>query len=216
MFRSLFTPLFTRLASSLLVTVGTLLGAAGVTAAPLTMSISSTTTLTTLHVGDSFTINVILSGLAPAETLNLLSATAQYTGTALSSPTSVTVGPIVPGGAVNPDVSTLSGPNFAEADFQTFSGLPASQIVANGNFFSFKMTAVALGTGTISLSFLDALDGSAASPGSPGITAGRPLAFAVVPLGGGPGVPLPPALLSAILCIFALSLTSGHRRWALR
>ncbi len=217
MFRSLFNPLCTRLAGSLLVTVGTLLGAAGVTAAPLTMSISSTTTLTTLHVGDTFTVNVILSGLGMAETLNLLSATAQYTGTALSAPTAVTVGPIVPGGSGNPDVSTLSGPNFAETDFQTFSALPASQIFVNGNFFSFKMTAAALGTGSISLSFLDALDGASASPGSPGITAGPALAFAVIPLGGGgPGVPLPPAFLSALLCLAGVTLTLSRGRLALR
>ena len=176
------------------------------------MSLSSSTNLNTLHIGDTFTVNVILSGLAPAETLNLLSATAQYTNSILSAPSAVTVGPIVPGGAANPDVSTSSGLNFAETDFQTFNTASASQIVANGMYFSFTMSATANGSGNIALTFLDALDGSPDDPAAPGITAGPALSFTVAPaVTVGPAAPLPAAWLSGFCCLAGMGFVVARR-----
>ena len=218
MIRTLCTPLFTKLArlgAGALVTVVFLLGVSRATASPVVpmLSLSSATNLNTLHVGDSFTVDVTLTGLTAATTLNLLSGTAQYSGVGLlSAPNSVTKGPIL-AGVTQSDITTLGGLNFAETDFQTFSSAPADQVSTNGKFFSFNLTAQALGSGTIFFSFTDALAGDPnGTPFDPGLVAGPAITFNIVPAGGGGGggVPLPPALVPAALCLAAMAF-ARHR-----
>lgn len=194
---------FRGLASAMLLLAAGVLPLLGVadraTAAPV-LSLSSATNLNTLQVGDMFTVDVSLSGLSGGTSLTLLAGTAQYTGTALSAPT-ITVGAIVPGGAANPDMSTTPGLNVADGAFQTFSANVADQVSTNGVFFSFQLTALQTGSGSIALTFFDALD----ALGDPvGITAGPALNFNVSPIGGGGGggaAPLPAGLLAALVCL---------------
>ena len=133
--------------------------------------------LSNLSLGQTVTFNVSLSGLNPGDSLDFLGTDIQFDGTLLGTPTSITPGAIVP------DVTGFAAgasPGVASAlydDLFAFSALP---ITSNGSFFTFSLTALTTGSGTISF------DPAPSSFGTdslgdflPDVTAGQPLDFNV-------------------------------------
>jgi hypothetical protein len=106
-----------------------------------------------LTVGQSVTFNVDLSGVDPNDAntyLSFLTATVQYNSPlVLLSPSTVMAGPILPDPAdFTGDSSTNGADGFYDAVFGADPSAPP--ISTNGTFFSFTVTTLAAGDGTIS------------------------------------------------------------------
>ncbi|MCS7468223.1 hypothetical protein NZK35_16345 [Stieleria sp. ICT_E10.1] len=115
---------------------------------------AGSTDLSHLTVGDSFTVEVSLSGLTGE--LAALAGSIQYTPLLTADELSLTPGAIVPDPS---DLLLAVDPvlNDVDAEFFQFSG---PNISADGQFFSFQLTATSVGTGSIefapfSLFYLD-------------------------------------------------------------
>jgi hypothetical protein len=117
----------------------------------LMLSVSSPDDTSNLSVGQTFTVDVNLSGLAPGQQLDYLNGSALFTNSVLlSSPVSVTPGSIVPNPLSTPsDFTTNTLPGEADATFNTASASPAYQISNDGVFFAFQLTALHKGAGSI-------------------------------------------------------------------
>jgi hypothetical protein len=99
------------------------------------------TDLTALEVGDTFTVNVNLNGLTGE--LSSLGGTIDVTSLLSVDGLSLTPGVIVP---VSTDLILSVFPGEVDAQFFAIDG---PNITTNGVFFSFELTASAVGTGTI-------------------------------------------------------------------
>jgi len=184
----------------------------------LTMSMSSPDDLANLTVGQTFTVNVSLGALGAGEQLQTLTGGVDFPSALLGSPVSISPGAIVPNPLANPlDFQTVSGVGQADASFVTFSMNAAEHITSNGVFYSFTLTALAVGSGQIEFDTL-ALIGEQFDPNDPQlpilrpISVGAPLDFTIKSSGGGPGpigVPLPAAAWGGLALIGVL----GIRRW---
>jgi len=136
--------------------------------------------LNSLAIGQTFTVDVQLSGIAAGQTLDSLLGSVLFESDFLSIPT-VSAGPIVP----NPsDFFATDFAGQADGAFLTFGTNSADHITTDGTFFSFVVTPIALGSGTFSFdSFgLDATAFNPANPASPlplSVDSSAPLAFAV-------------------------------------
>ena len=144
-------------------------------AAPLIGLQSDPPHLSALQVGQTVTIDVVLSGLAGGDVLELLGAEVDYSNTHFRLPT------VLPG-AIIPDVTGfepdefagLAGGSFDMDD--TLSG--TDQITANGIFFSFDVQARRGGMGQFTVGFADAFGLAGAIDGA---DAGSPLPYTVIP-----------------------------------
>ena len=104
----------------------------------------------TLYAGQTGTFGVELSGLSPGQELDALAATVIYDDTLLGVP-SISPGAIVPDPLDDPldfVVSEMGG--LADASFLTFALDSPFHITSDGMFFSFDVTALAPGAGTLS------------------------------------------------------------------
>lgn len=118
-------------------------------AAPMVSFSTVPPSLIHIHVGDTVTIQVNLSGLNPGDTVDSLFVQANIkpiTGM-VSAPTLPTPGPIVPSPAT--EFTPMNGPAFASGMFTDFNP-PMTPITMNGLFFSFNVTALTPGVGVIS------------------------------------------------------------------
>ena len=145
---------------------------------------SGGTDMSKLEVGQTATINVILSGLQPGAELDTLAGTVMFNGSALGTP-AITGGPILPDPLHEPtNFLTLAIPGYAEASFLTFGEESAHRIRENGVFYSFDVTATEPGRGTLGFDFVDATRPNPLDPLDPiavDVTTGDSLEFAVVP-----------------------------------
>lgn len=193
-------------APALVLGVGLLLaGAAGRVEAAPTLSIVPASPLTGLHVGDTVTVNLVLTGLvAPIKVVALQDRV--LFDPALAHTTAATAGTIVPGGAAFTAINdNVHGVNDTE-----FDDLGSSSVATNGVFASFLLTAVGLGSGSLSF-----------DPGSSGFTTfegidvgfNGPIPITVLPNGGGPVVPEPSTLGGAAVgALAAVGYGWGRRR----
>jgi hypothetical protein len=186
---------------------------AGPAIADVSVSLSSTANLNQLHVGDTVTIDVSLTGLIPGQQLDWAAARVVYPGGLLES------GTILPGAALPSPLSdpldflTLTDDGVSEATFMTFATDPSSLILVDGTIFSFEVTAKALGSGTFEFdpAFLfveELIDGVGPTPLN--ALSGAPLSFAIIP------EPCGSSLILSGLASFAWFLKRGRRASAHR
>lgn len=144
---------------------------------------SSPSDLTTLSVGDTVTLDVSLSGLAPGEELAFLAATIGFDDNVFGAPLAVDPGIDPPG--ILPDPLGFDGtrsPGLADGLFDAFNTASGNdRITTNGLFYTFRLEvqpSAVVGPGQIAFGFVDALlpDFSA-----PMITTSDPLSLTVVP-----------------------------------
>ena len=126
----------------------------------LTLQEQGAVDLLNLSVGQSFNIDVVLSGLQPGEELNYLAGTVLFESSLLGSASNIAAGAIVP------DLDGFIGfgtNGLADANYDVTFTLSGLTIVTNGVLYSFSVTAQQAGAGLIgidipSLAARDALD----------------------------------------------------------
>lgn len=164
--------------SSLLLLLATQFAHAG----PLLSLSTDAPDLSSLALGQSFDVQVLLSGLNPGDTLDFLAATVVFDASVLGTPT-LAIGPIVP---------DLTGyiqsalPGLADASYDDLFAASGSPIAANGLFYSFGVTVQGSGQGTIAFDFVDSSGSDASGAPLPTVIAGNTLSFSTVS-----GVPEP-------------------------
>ena len=171
--------------------------------AVLSMELSSSDDLLNLTIGDTATIDVRLAGLDPAagERLTTLVGSVVFPDTIFTTPSNVTAGPIVPNPA---DFFDVVDPGLADGTFLTFSFDSGDHITSNGLFFSFDVTAIAVGSGVFMIDevSISAEQFNVGDPDNPilrvDLTGGEDLPFAVVSPGDG-AVPEPVTLGLSLL-----------------
>ncbi len=202
------------------------------TAQALTLSMESGSgDLQQLVVGDTFVVNVVLSGLSEAEnlsssfavsptviSLDFLRAGIDFNTTRFS-PSTITPGPIVP------DTDAFVGgtvPGYVTGSFSSLDALSGAVIYSNGIFFSFEQTARLAGSGDFAFDFVSvsrpivnqiAALSTITSQTDPviQINAGPVLAYNVSPAASNP-VPEPVTALLGVMGLGALGLATGRRR----
>jgi cohesin domain-containing protein len=130
-------------------TVVVLAIASGGGRADYVLSLSTSADASQLHVGDSVTFDVNLAGIDTTNTntyLSYLAATIGYDNTLLSP------NPAVTAGAIIPDSSGFVGTGFSAAADGYYDGvfIASTPISQDGTFFSFQVTALQAGSGTLS------------------------------------------------------------------
>jgi len=159
----------------ILSTLLTLVLVSGASAQPV-ISLSSPG-LSTLRVGDTATVDVMLSGLSAGDMLKLLAAEVGFNALHFGTP-SVTSGGIIP------DVAGFESDEFVDLAGATFDSLDTASttdmITANGVFFSFDISAIDIGSGPISLDFADALGEDSLNSLIDGATAGAALSYSII------------------------------------
>ena len=119
----------------------------------LTLTMIPSNDLSSLTVGQTFSVDVELGGLDGGLTLNDLTSTVLFSQPSFREPLSgdtVELGPIVS----DPFdffslVTTNPGGAVVSIDGQFLSLLPSNNISGNGTFFSFTLEATATGSGTV-------------------------------------------------------------------
>jgi hypothetical protein len=183
----------------------------------VTLSLSSPTNLNNLKVNDPFTVEVSLSGLDPGQELIALPSNVSFSADLLGEPT-ITAGPIVPD-PLSPFFLADGIPGHVDGSFLMLPPyLPddsGHRITTNGRFYSFNVTARAVGQGEISFDlptyFGDLFDPD--NPNSPlllTIETGPSLQFNISNSDVAV-VPLPPVVFAGGLL---LGLMSARRRRA--
>jgi hypothetical protein len=172
-----------------------LLGARPCAASFLVSLSSPTPNLGALTIGQTVTVDVVLSGLQTGDTADFLGATVNYDGTLLG-PSTVTPGAIVP------DVQGFSSSppgtaGLANGQYDDLNLNPPPNffppISSNGILFSFTTQATAAGTGAFSFDPTSPVFIASDGNGNPLTgSAGSPLGFTVAS-------PEPPAWLLAVL-----------------
>jgi hypothetical protein len=176
-------------------------------AGPMLALSSDAPDLNHLAVGQSFNVQVSLSGLNPGDTLDFLAATVLFEATVLGTPT-LAIGPIVP----DPTGFAPSAlPGLADASYDDLFAASGSPITANGLFYSFGVTVQSAGQGTISFDFVDSSGSDASGAPLPVVNAGGPLTFATAT-----AVPEPSSWLSLGIGLpiasILIRLASQYRR----
>ncbi len=111
-----------------------------------------------LPLATTVTIYVQLSGLEVGQELDTLAATVLYDGALLGTP-SISSGPIVPNPLDDPlDFLAFGRSGLADATFLTFGTEWYDRIVSEGTFFTFDVTALALGSGSLYFDFVAATE----------------------------------------------------------
>lgn len=123
-------------------------------AAPIVGLVSIPTDTSSLTVGQTISVSVEMTGLNPGDELDLLAATVVFDAGLFSSPT-------IAAGSIIPDIDGFLGledPGLADGSFDSFfTASGVDTITGNGVFYSFEVTALKEGSGTIDLDFSDAL-----------------------------------------------------------
>jgi len=127
-------------------------------AAPV-LSLSSTTDLNSLVVGQPVTITVNLSGLeADGDQLEMLAATVAYDHTVFGMPTQQSTGSIIPSPLNQPqDMLVANDWGIVDAMFLTFGSSSSNRVQNDGIFYDFTVPVIGSGSGTFSLTHTDAI-----------------------------------------------------------
>lgn len=131
-----------------------------------------------LSIGQTFTVDVILSGLGSGEQLGYVAGTVNFQDSLLSIATDPAPGAIVP------DATGFLGfgsPGAADANYDfLFAVVNARPITSNGTLYSFSVVALAAGTGffEVNVTSLAARD-TQVSPMEVTIDPGAPLSFTI-------------------------------------
>ncbi|MCC7085530.1 MAG: hypothetical protein IT427_11035 [Pirellulales bacterium] len=187
------------------IATGLVLLSAQISYGQVSLSLSSAADLDHLVVGQPVTFEINLSGIASGQEVDFIAATVVYDSSLLSPPV-ITAGDIVPSPA---DFFSLEDAGLADATFQTFGVDPSDHILADGTFFTFEVTVLAAGSGSLGFDFVDATRFNAQNPlSSIPLTAsdGPPLDFVAV-------VPEPRAAVLALTAAATL-LWFGRQRSA--
>jgi hypothetical protein len=153
-----------------------------------------------LKVGDTLTVDVVLSHLDTGERLDELGVNVAWDSTLLTNPTTPAAGPIVPDST---GFFSSSGPGTAMGVYND-AAFATGPIISPGTFFSFSVTAAAPGSGTISFSPpLTALDSGGIETN---VTPGPDLSYDIAPAGA--AAPEPSSVLLFGLTGLALA---GHQ-----
>jgi len=151
----------------------------------------------------------MLSGLAPDDELDALTAWVVYDEALLGEP-SITAGPILPDPRHGPlDYLPFEDAGWAEVTFLTFGDEPADRIHDNGLFFSFDVTALAPGQGEFSFDLVDATAPNPQDLLDPlpvAVQSGAPLPFEVVP------EPSSGPILAVMAAFIAAGCVAARRR----
>lgn len=150
------------------VTIGCLLGLESKVArgaVMLSLQVNGAVDLSNLSLGQTFTVEVFLSGLQPAEELNFLAGSVSFNSDLLGSATNVAASTIADGGIV-PDIDGFLGfgiDGLADGNYDVLFSLTGSPITTNGRLYSFDVTPLRAGSGQIemdnmSLAARDAMD----------------------------------------------------------
>lgn len=156
-----------------------LLGGSSCLASVNLMLSSSAPDLQKLEVGTPVSFSVKLSNLPGGSGLDGLFATAVFDSALLGAP-SLTMGGVIPNAL---DYFEATGDGLADGAYQTLSTSSADHIDSEGTFFTFEVTPSSAGSGTVSLSFVDATQFNSGNPTQPlliGADAGPALDFTVV------------------------------------
>ena len=139
--------------------------AASLAQAQPVISLSSPDDLSQIVLGKALTVEVDLTGLGAGDVLEFLAAEVVYDSTQFDPPT-------VAAGGIVPDVAGFEADEFAALAGATFDMVETTsgtdKITANGMFFTFDITATALGSGSVSVDFADALGNNAIDGASTG------------------------------------------------
>lgn len=174
------------------------------------LSLSTSADVNHLQLGESVTFDVSLSGIDPNNSdtyLSYLAATVSYDNSLLSSPSAVNPGAIVP------DLTGFFGTPLSNAADALYDGVyvASTPISSSGAFFSFQVTATAVGSGTLSFS-ADAATLANASPQNPQLTPDTvSLDFTIEAGGPGTAVPEPPPFVLLISSFLGGLLFFGMR-----
>ena len=189
----------------------------------LTLRLTSPTDLSSLTVGETFTVDVNLEGLSSGSSLSTLASTLLFSQPNFGQPAlgnAVAPGPIV----IDPLFDFFGGafPPFGAVelvDGQFFSGDIANNIASDGRFFSFTLEATAAGSGTIefdplSVSAVEDQGNFYVDPNDPFadpdfVIQTNSLAFDVSP--GGAVVPEPASIIG-FTCLSSIVVGAAFRR----
>ncbi len=186
------------------------LGASIAAAGPL-LTLSSSSDLTRLTVGDTFTVDVNLGGLAPGDELQLLSAGIDVSSPIFTQPTSLRAGMLVSTLQDSSLFETSVDAGIVDAILDVPGDNAQDRVKTDGRFFSFDVGVARSGSATIAFDFTDALKFSAADPTRPtdfDIAAGAALA---VSAGGATPIPLPAGWSSGLLVMGLIGLSYRMR-----
>jgi hypothetical protein len=114
----------------------------------ISIQAQGTVDLQNLVVGQVFSVDVILSGLQPAEELNYLAASITFDSTLLGDATYVVAGSIVP------DLHGFAGfgtSGLADGNYDVLSSLSGARISSIGTLYSFSITAQQVGSDFIDI-----------------------------------------------------------------
>ena len=138
-----------------------------------------------LRVGETATIDVVVGGLEPNQTLIGLGATVAFDDEGLLGKPTVTPGPIVPQPTHAPrDFLWATDAGMADGTFWTQADEPEYHITTEGAFFSFTVKALTEGRGHFGFDFAGAVAPNPTDPRNPfylDVTKGPEFEFAVVP-----------------------------------
>lgn len=171
-------------------------------AGPVLSLSSDAPDLNNLVVGQSFNVQVSLTGLNAGDALDYLAATVAFDASVLGTPT-LTIGPVVP----DPTGYVQSAlPGLADASYDDLFAASGSPIAANGLFYSFSVTVQGAGSGTIAFDFVDSSGSDASGAALATVTAGDPLNFATA------AVPEPSGLILLAVGLGPLLVHVRRRR----
>lgn len=172
-----------------------LMASAGRAHAAPTLSLSSSSDLDNLEVGQTVRIDVRLSDLGGSQ-LELLATGVAFDRDILGSATTPAAGAIVPNASDPMSFQPSTDPGFVDVIFEAVGDARTDRITDNGQFFSFELTAQEIGSGEIAFDFADALafnEDDPFMPLQPEVDLGASLGVTVVPL--------PPALIAGLVGI---------------
>jgi hypothetical protein len=154
------------------------------------ITLNSASDLSQLHVGDTFTLNLSLSGISgPTSYLDALGVTVQSSADNFNIPL-LTLGSIVPDPS---SALTSTAHGYSDATYDSLLSPTGEQITSNGIFFSSTFQATSVGTGTFNVTSATGFVGF--DPVSIGTLPDGGLSYNVRSQAGGTtAVPVPPSM----------------------
>ena len=150
-------------------------------AMPIVALDAGATDVDRLLVGQTVEIAVNLDELPEGTQLDSLATSVKFDGELLGVP-SIQAGEILPDPLNEPgDFLVSEDVGLADAAFLTFGTETSNHIASNGTFFTFRVTPVQLGSGTVAFEFAGATQFDPDGPLVIELATGPDLTFTVVP-----------------------------------